>query len=534
MGSTNKTPNFKFPLFEDSDKPTWRGDINDFSNKAESAIDDNLTKVNNAVNTAGSALGVANTAKTSADTAVATATSASENADTASTIANDAKVSADKALTDSSSALDKATLATTAANDAKDKVSKVTIYNEADLRAALLNGGNIHVDSTNQILISSPFIIGKATAISGGNFKAVSGSVFRINTSNVTIDGARINGGGSPYSQDQVLISAVGVAGAPLTGIAVTNCIMNNSRGDNIRYEYVSGSLVSGNIIQHFLYSGIMLISCSNIQVSNNYVSDAPLTDGVVNTYGISVTDLLNTVVARSKNVTITGNTVNLIDWEGIDTHGGKNISIVGNVITACPRGIALVGGNDNRVAVPQDCVVSGNKVDFTGARSTPSNGILIVGNATMKGDAIITGNSVNGFSPNIGYNDQIDFVKSFIGGNNVPFIDWTTMTTNVNDVEALTNELKPQYKVDGHTVYLRGGAYKHGVDFKDSLVVTTLPPVCRPKVTVWVSQVVNLGNRAPSTITVSPDGTLKFGYLTETSTTGAMAWPLTGSYDIG
>ena len=112
MGSTNSTPNFKFPLFTDTDKPTWRGDVNGMSNKLESALDSVVATSNSASTLATTALGQSNDAKTTASNAVTTANNAKTTAENAKEIANSATSTA-------TTAISTANEASTTANNAK-------------------------------------------------------------------------------------------------------------------------------------------------------------------------------------------------------------------------------------------------------------------------------------------------------------------------------------------------------------------------------------------------------------------------------
>ena len=38
MAASNSTPNYHLPIYADSDKPTWRGDVNDTNTKIDAAI----------------------------------------------------------------------------------------------------------------------------------------------------------------------------------------------------------------------------------------------------------------------------------------------------------------------------------------------------------------------------------------------------------------------------------------------------------------------------------------------------------------
>ena len=133
MGATNSTPNFKFPLFTDTDKPTWRGDVNGISNKLESALDSVVATSNSASTLATTALGQSNDAKTIAGNAVTTANNVK-------TTAEDAKGIANSATSTSANALSKANEATTTANAAKAT---------AESASTVANGISAKVDSAN-------------------------------------------------------------------------------------------------------------------------------------------------------------------------------------------------------------------------------------------------------------------------------------------------------------------------------------------------------------------------------------------------
>ena len=118
MGATNSTPNFKFPLFTDTDKPTWRGDVNGISNKLESALDSVVNTSNSASTLATTALGQSNDAKTSAATANTTAGEAKASAAAANTTAGEAKASAAGAISTANATKDIANAAKTSAESA--------------------------------------------------------------------------------------------------------------------------------------------------------------------------------------------------------------------------------------------------------------------------------------------------------------------------------------------------------------------------------------------------------------------------------
>jgi hypothetical protein len=338
-----------------------------------------------------------------------------------------------------------------------DRRTRLLINNEQDLAAALKNGGEIRVDSSFTIVLSNTMDVTLPTKIIGGRFTKDSGPAFYITSSDVDLHGVSITGGGTAagYEDDQKLIFAQGTQLAPLENLWVHDCKLSESRGDNIWIEWCNDSNISGNLIKRFLYSGVTVISGDGVVVDGNNISDSPLTPAVSNCYGIAVTDLDNTEIARSRNCTIVSNRVHLIDWEAIDTHGGDGLEITGNTVTASPRGIALVVGNATRLAAPQNCVVSGNIIDGSGVRERIRPGIFLGGIANSPADGTITGNSITNY-PTPVYLNYIDRAKTYVGGNNQPLMDWAPITMDGGFIAHST--FTPEYRIDGNTVHLRGG----------------------------------------------------------------------------
>lgn len=329
------------------------------------------------------------------------------------------------------------------------------ISDEAGLRDALCVGGEIHVNTSDEIGLSSSLEIVKPTVLIGGRFTVDKGPAIHITSSWVDIHRTKITGGSDPYDKSQKLIHAEGTGNDPLCGITIRDCHLHNSRGSNIWLDWCQQSIVSGNVIDRFLYAGVMVVSGRNITVDGNIISDAPLIDPVVNTYGIAITDIDNTEDARSQDCTIVGNRVDLIDWEAIDTHGGRRITITGNTVTASPRGIALVAGNETRIGVPQECVVSGNTVDGSGARRSVRSGISVFGTSSNYADAVITGNSVTGYDTSV-WTSNVDREKTLISGNTVPWVGWTPIVLDGDFIANTTHP--PELCVDGRVVWMRGG----------------------------------------------------------------------------
>lgn len=123
MGHTNATPNYNFPQFVGTDKPTFLGDINGAFLAIDGAIagaqadaDGAASVANTAASTAAGAVETANSAATTAASAASTATAAQSTANTAADTANNAQ---------STAVLAKSTADSAAADAAEAKAAAV-------------------------------------------------------------------------------------------------------------------------------------------------------------------------------------------------------------------------------------------------------------------------------------------------------------------------------------------------------------------------------------------------------------------------
>lgn len=406
------------------------------------------------------------------------------------------------------------------------------VRTRAELEAAIAAGGTIFVDERNEIVISGTHIdiaTSRPVHIIGGRFKFDTNSThgFYVSQSDVTFDGCTFTGIGTAtgtYVNNRRFVYASGTdTNNLLSNINVLNCTMTGSIETNIFYRYVKDSNIRGNRIRDYLYGGVMLLSCTGIMIDGNTIDDAVMRAPVVNTYGIAITDGANLVEARSRDITVSNNILRNHPWEAIDTHGGERITITGNIIINAVRGIALVVGNDDRLVVPNFCVVTGNFVDGKGS---DREGISLFGLANNPADALITGNKVQNFSINI-YVGIFNRANTYIGGNNVPWVPWTnlTMTGGWNAHPTIP----PQYHIDGKTVSLRGMVQPPG-GTKQSLVAK-VPSGYAPDALIFLGT--SKGSNAAAGNVVfgmNPDGSLSSYYGSGTDT---YYYPLHGSYEM-
>ena len=159
MGATNSTPNFKFPLFTDTDKPTWRGDVNGISNKLESALDSVVATSNSASTLATTALGQSNDAKTIAGNAATTAEEAKGIANSTTSTSANALTKANEATTTANAAKATAESASTVANGISAKVDSANTKSDSALEKATtalstVNGVEIKVDNLENKIVN--------------------------------------------------------------------------------------------------------------------------------------------------------------------------------------------------------------------------------------------------------------------------------------------------------------------------------------------------------------------------------------------
>lgn len=325
--------------------------------------------------------------------------------------------------------------------------------------------------------------VDKALTLTGpGLVKLATGKGFRVTSSDVTFDGLEVEGPGqgAPYvGTDLAAIYAPGTSGAPLDSIRVTGCHLHDLGNSGVWLEWVTNARVAGNHIRHFVYGGVMLLSARDTTVVGNSIHDCTMATNV-DSYGVAVTDATNTLAGRSARVAVVGNTIRNIPREGIDTHGGTQLTVVGNVIAGCFRGIALVVGNASRVTSPQECVVSGNTVDSAGA-ATLGYGIGLHGLAASKASATITGNRVVGYATaDPIYLDPaslVDYAATVVRGNTPEQIPWQSLP--VASGWSSVAGYEPQFAVIGDEVHLRGLVKRDATG--SAATVAVLPVEARP-----------------------------------------------------
>jgi hypothetical protein len=198
-----------------------------------------------------------------------------------------------------------------------------------------------------------------------------------------------------------------------IENVGIQDATIVDWQGESIVFRMCQNFYVVNCDISNIGYSGVTTLSSNQGVISNNRIGDLHPT-GVIgsgdNAYGIAITcNGSGNTVGRpvSHDVAVTGNYVyNVKTWEGIDTHGGYNISVTGNTVRNCQTGIAMVAYPGavaaNDAGVRRSAVV-GNSIEndplIFVSRNGLQRGIVIDGQVRAGGDTgdgiTVSGNSL-------------------------------------------------------------------------------------------------------------------------------------------
>ena len=174
-----------------------------------------------------------------------------------------------------------------------------------------------------------------------------------ISKSNTVLDGYTITGPqATRYDAREIGILVAGTAAHPLHNVTIRNCTISRFGYGGIVLRYVTSFRIENCHIHDAVYAGIMVISSKTGTIRNNVVQRI----GVVgyqtremNSYGIAITDEGGPV---SYGITISSNKVEDVpQWHGIDTHGGRRITITSNTIRRTNRAIFITSTTQGRRA---------------------------------------------------------------------------------------------------------------------------------------------------------------------------------------
>lgn len=207
-------------------------------------------------------------------------------------------------------------------------------------------------------------------------------SAIRTYGSYVTIEGLTIVGnGGETYTGGMRGINSNGTPEEPYVGCHIRDVNVQDMGDIAICTEWWSDSTVIGGVLTELGYAGVIVMSPERITIDRVVVENV-YQDTTPQTYGISVTDRVNTVEGQARDVTVSNCLVkNVADWTALSTHGGERITFAHNRVIGCHRGIVYGAGNPSRVVTATDGMAIGNIVDGVGAGG--SVGMAVIGQST-------------------------------------------------------------------------------------------------------------------------------------------------------
>jgi hypothetical protein len=235
-----------------------------------------------------------------------------------------------------------------------------------------------------------------------------------ITASNCAVKGIKFTGPQYVSSQSsEIAIRAYGAdASNYITDLDISDNDITTWGYYGIRMNFVSDFKVLRNKITNIYYAGVGGLSVSRGSASFNNINNIVATP---NAYGVQLTRTTSDSIVtnpRSQDIDIIGNTIrNVTNWEGIDTHAGKRITIIGNKVFACKYGIvATPANNGSSVATwaPLDITIANNVIDSEVTDGTAIYGITLAG--------AYNGSSVNEYAAGVisgnlirGYGDESD-----------------------------------------------------------------------------------------------------------------------------
>lgn len=263
--------------------------------------------------------------------------------------------------------------------------------------------GNGSTDDTAAIQAALTAAAGKVLTIPQGTYKVTSGLSVPANT---TIYGygatlsctssqftalTFVNGGAvygltlvgpasATYDANGTGIKCSGTNNAPaaptfVNAPTVRDCTIKNFGYHGVLLTYTNGGSVERCSITGIGYTGVGTFSSNDLLVTGNYISTIGPGPNNGDAYGVYVSRLYGaseTEEPRSYRCTITGNDIRSVvatggtNGQGIDTHGGADLTFSNNVITACQVGIGITYSliSATPALAPKRVVASGNVIN--------------------------------------------------------------------------------------------------------------------------------------------------------------------------
>ncbi|MBA4848949.1 glycosyl hydrolase family 28-related protein [Emticicia sp. BO119] len=276
---------------------------------------------------------------------------------------------------------------------------KLAIQAAIDVNAHVYFPDGIYIVNDELIIDKKITVLGSKNAKIIKNFTAPNTALLKCRNSDIEISGLKIEGiTQSKFVQNEYSIHVVGNASNNYTRIRILNNTISEIGHGAICVEYCKDFLISGNRISNINSTGIEVLSSEKGIITRNTVRDI-ITGSAGTAYGIIMSLRLCDIDLPSKNIAVKNNVVDNVPlWEGIDTHAGQDIQIIGNTILNCAYGINASKCNNNSSMVPQNIIISNNIIK-KGTVKTPGRGIGSGGSSSMyAGNIVVSNNTIDGY----------------------------------------------------------------------------------------------------------------------------------------
>lgn len=280
--------------------------------------------------------------------------------------------------------------------------------------AAVPVGGTILLPSGSTFRITSPIVLSKKVRVVGHGAtitNSTSTQTFRIDAggSGTRLEGLTLTGPGSGSVHALgYAIHTTGTVAAPVTDITLSDLTISGFSKAGMWLERCVRLAIRDCNISDIAYAGILTLGCQWVTISGNKIRNLTQPVGYINSYGIALTrnsSLSMELGPRTSDVTVIGNIIDGVPlWEGIDSHAGERLTIVGNEVYNCRVGIAMVGcDNESNVETwaCRDVTIVGNTIRGGVTNGTNRAGIQLVGVGPSAGNpaeyatGVISGNIV-------------------------------------------------------------------------------------------------------------------------------------------
>lgn len=254
-----------------------------------------------------------------------------------------------------------------------------------------------------------------------GSITVSSGAVaaITVGADGVVLDSPVLigTGGGNAGAGKGVL--AVGTLASPIRRLRIFKPRISQFSEYGIYLEFCDDFRIEQPAISAIAYAGITMASCAFGVVDGGSVTNIVQPAGLLNSYGVTVSRRSNhsgelDTFPRSRDIRVSNMTIDGVPlWEGLDTHGGENLTFANNTIRNCLVGIAVVPSSNNSGAptyAPLNVKVTGNTVFgagdgsnsagiwFTGANAQYATGSVVDNRILdMGGDTASAGNNWGG-----------------------------------------------------------------------------------------------------------------------------------------